>query len=304
MRKVLVTLILAATAMTPVTASAQDEGDGPAERVRQQRSEQSVRPNAVHRAERVEQRQQRVEQRQQRIEQRTARQESRQQPQPQVEAEQGVPIRAINRRGERNLSRSTNGGVGATTQSGRGEWRQERREDRQDWRQDRREDRRDWRQERREDRQDWQRDGRQDPGEWRHERREDRRDWRQDRREDRRDWRQDRRSDRRDWRREWNRSSWRNDRRYDWHSWRYRNRSLFRLSPYYSPYRNWGYSRFSIGLFLEPLFYSNRYWLNDPYQYRLPPAPPGTRWIRYYNDVLLVDTWSGEVVDVIYNFFW
>jgi len=28
------------------------------------------------------------------------------------------------------------------------------------------------------------------------------------------------------------------------------------------------------------------------------------RWIRYYDDALLVDTWNGEVVDVIYNFFW
>ncbi|WP_409574764.1 RcnB family protein [Sphingopyxis sp. PET50] len=30
----------------------------------------------------------------------------------------------------------------------------------------------------------------------------------------------------------------------------------------------------------------------------------GYRWVRYYNDALLVDTYSGEVVDVIYDFFW
>ena len=28
------------------------------------------------------------------------------------------------------------------------------------------------------------------------------------------------------------------------------------------------------------------------------------RWVRYYDDVLLVDIYSGEVVDVIYDFFW
>ena len=28
------------------------------------------------------------------------------------------------------------------------------------------------------------------------------------------------------------------------------------------------------------------------------------RWIRYYDDALLVDTYSGEVVDVIHRFFW
>lgn len=108
----------------------------------------------------------------------------------------------------------------------------------------------------------------------------------------------------RQWHREWDRTGWRNDRRYDWQNWRYRNRSLFNLSRYYSPYRNWGYNRFSIGFFLPSLFYSQRYWIGDPWQYRLPHAPPGTQWVRYYNDVLLVDTWTGEVVDVIYDFFW
>ena len=73
---------------------------------------------------------------------------------------------------------------------------------------------------------------------------------------------------------------------------------------YYSPYRGYGYNRLSIGLILDSLFYSNRYWLNDPYQYRLPAAPYGTQWVRYYNDVVLVDTYTGEVLDVIENFFW
>ena len=77
-----------------------------------------------------------------------------------------------------------------------------------------------------------------------------------------------------------------------------------RIGRYYAPYRDWSYNRFSIGVFLDSLFYDQRYWIGDPYQYRLPPAPPGTQWVRYYNDVLLVDTWSGEVVDVIYDFFW
>jgi hypothetical protein len=102
---------------------------------------------------------------------------------------------------------------------------------------------------------------------------------------------------------DWNRG-WRNDRRYDWNGWRRGNRNRFHLSPYYSPYRNWNYSRFSIGFFLEPLFYSNRYWIGDPWQYRLPPAAYGTQWVRYYDDVLLVDIYTGEVLDVIHDFFW
>ena len=38
--------------------------------------------------------------------------------------------------------------------------------------------------------------------------------------------------------------------------------------------------------------------------YQLPYAPPGTQWVRYYNDVLLVDMYTGQVVDVIHGFFW
>jgi hypothetical protein len=113
-----------------------------------------------------------------------------------------------------------------------------------------------------------------------------------------------RRGDRnRNWRNDWNRG-WRNDNRYNWSSWRSRNRHAYHLSPYYSPYRNWRYQRFSVGLFLDSLFYSQRYWIGDPWQYRLPAAPYGTQWVRYYNDVLLVDVYTGEVVDVIYDFFW
>ena len=63
-------------------------------------------------------------------------------------------------------------------------------------------------------------------------------------------------------------------------------------------------TRFNIGFSLSSLFYSSRYWINDPGYYRLPPAYGGTRWIRYYNDALLVDTYSGEVIDVINDFFW
>ncbi len=119
-----------------------------------------------------------------------------------------------------------------------------------------------------------------------------------------RDRRGDRWSDRGDRRRgSWNRN-WRGDNRFDWQRYRYSNRHLFRSGGYYAPYRNYRYNRLSIGLILDSLFYSNRYWLSDPYQYRLPPAPYGTQWVRYYDDVVLVDVYTGEVLDVIHDFFW
>ena len=99
------------------------------------------------------------------------------------------------------------------------------------------------------------------------------------------------------------RPNWRNNQRYDWSDYRRHHRSMYHQRSYRDPF-GWRYQLFSIGWRLWPNYYSSSYWINDPWMYRLPPAPPGTRWIRYYNDVLLVDMWSGEVVDVIHNFFW
>jgi Ni/Co efflux regulator RcnB len=96
---------------------------------------------------------------------------------------------------------------------------------------------------------------------------------------------------------------WRRDHRYDWRSHRSHHRSLFRLGHYYDPY-GWNYRRWSIGYSLWPSYYGSNYWLNDPWQYRLPPAYGPYRWVRYYDDALLVNIYDGQVVDVIYNFFW
>jgi hypothetical protein len=129
----------------------------------------------------------------------------------------------------------------------------------------------------------------------------DRRDndrWRNDRRDNDR-WRNDRRDDSRQWNR-----SWRNDSRYDWQRYRTYNRNIYHLRPYYSPYRNYSYRRLSIGFYLDPLFFGQDYLIGDPGYYRLPDVYGPYRWVRYYDDALLVDVYTGEVVDVIYDFFW
>lgn len=186
---------------------------------------------------------------------------------------------------------------------------------RQEWRNDRRDgrqDARDVRQDRREVRQD-SRDVRQDRRDWRN----DRQDWRNDRNDNRwndnnrrYDNRWDGNRDRLDARARWSDqrrwdNGWRNDRRYDWQNYRSRYRNVYHMPRYYAPYGwNYGYRSFSIGIFLDSLLYSNGYWLDDPYRYRLPPAYGSLRWIRYYDDALLVDIRDGYVVDVIHNFFW
>ena len=137
----------------------------------------------------------------------------------------------------------------------------------------------------------------------------------------RQDWRDDRRDQRQAYARgyragdhnyggagrdhnRWDNRGWRSDNRYDWYGYRAANRNVYRLGRYYAPYNDHRYSQIGIGFRLGSGFYSNRYWINDPWQYRLPAAYGPYRWIRYYDDALLVDIYTGEVVDAINNFFW
>ncbi|KPP80600.1 MAG: RcnB family protein [Erythrobacter sp.] len=141
---------------------------------------------------------------------------------------------------------------------------------------------------------------------------ERRRDWRDERRRDvRREIRRERRdafrsgvrAERRASFRRWDRR-WRNDNRFGWRNYRRAHRQHFRLGRYYAPFRAHRYSRIGIGWQLDRLFFQPRFFINDPWAFRLPPVYGPYRWVRYYDDVLLVDVHSGQVVDVIYDFFW
>lgn len=102
----------------------------------------------------------------------------------------------------------------------------------------------------------------------------------------------------------WNRD-WRRDNRYDWQAYRFSNRNFYRQSRYYDPFGSrYGYQRFSIGIRIGSSYYNDRYWISDPVAYRLPYADGPYRWVRYYDDVLLIDLRDGAVVDVIHDFFW
>jgi hypothetical protein len=99
------------------------------------------------------------------------------------------------------------------------------------------------------------------------------------------------------------RSDWRRDRNHDWRGYRDRNRSLFHLGFYYDPF-GYNYRRYDLGWTMWPSYYSDRYWLQDPWAYRLPLVGGSYRWVRYWDDAVLVDLRTGRVVDVIYDFFW
>lgn len=89
--------------------------------------------------------------------------------------------------------------------------------------------------------------------------------------------------------------------RNDWRSYRYSNRELYRGGRWNSPYR---YRSFSPGVRIGVGYYQPRYYVNDYGRYRLPRPGYNQRWVRHYNDVLLIDVRSGFVRDVIRGFYW
>jgi Ni/Co efflux regulator RcnB len=128
--------------------------------------------------------------------------------------------------------------------------------------------------------------------------RHDRRDVRQDRREIRRD-RGDRhevRQDRRDVRQD------RRDLRFDRRDNRQDRRGIreHRRNAYVAPYRGWSYRPVTVGFRLRPAFYSPRYYISDYGLYHLrAPHSRWLRWIRYGDELLLVNIRTGRVLQAV-----
>lgn len=131
---------------------------------------------------------------------------------------------------------------------------------------------------------------RRDNREIRHDQREVRRDVnRGDYREARRDQREVR-EDRR-------------DRNQDWRDYRNAHRDQYRRPAYVGP-RGYRYRPVAVGYRFAPAYYHSRYWVNDYARYRLPAPGYGRRWVRYGNDVVLINVRNGAVIQVFGSFFW
>ena len=87
----------------------------------------------------------------------------------------------------------------------------------------------------------------------------------------------------------------------DWRRYRDQRRDLYARGNWNAPFR---YQQFRPGARITPAFYDNRFVIADPWRYHLPPARGYTRWVRHYNDVLLIDYRRGYVVDVVRGFFY
>lgn len=59
-----------------------------------------------------------------------------------------------------------------------------------------------------------------------------------------------------------------------------------------------------MGYRFQPAYYNSRYWVSDYGRYRLAPPRAGHRWVRYGNDVAMVNMRSGRVAVVYNSFFW
>lgn len=90
--------------------------------------------------------------------------------------------------------------------------------------------------------------------------------------------------------------------REDWRDYRRRNPATFRRGDY-TPPRGRRYAPLRAGAQVRPEFYASRYWVNNPTVYRLPRPAAGMRYIRYGNDVLLINARTGRVARVYGNFF-
>jgi Ni/Co efflux regulator RcnB len=122
--------------------------------------------------------------------------------------------------------------------------------------------------------------------------RDERRDVRQaERHGDRRDVREERRDLR----------EARQERREDWQDYRRSHRDVYRGGNWRAPFR---YQAWNSGARLRPAYYSSRYYISDPSRYRLSRPGVNMRWVRHYNDVMLVNVRTGRVVQVHRSFFW
>ena len=107
----------------------------------------------------------------------------------------------------------------------------------------------------------------------------------------------------RDWRGDRGHQDWRSDNRFRNYERNVDAQRHFHFGHYERP-RGWYPRRWAFGEFLPSVFWSSNYWINDFSAFGLPYPPPGCTWVRYGDDALLIDRYTGEIVQVIYGIFY
>jgi Ni/Co efflux regulator RcnB len=89
--------------------------------------------------------------------------------------------------------------------------------------------------------------------------------------------------------------------REDWRDYKQRNRNVFRGSRFNAPFR---YRTFNNGVAIGQSYYAPRYRVSNYANYRLPQPGRYQTYVRHYNDVLLVNTRTGRVIQAYRGFYW
>jgi len=77
----------------------------------------------------------------------------------------------------------------------------------------------------------------------------------------------------------------------------------FHVGRYHAPYgffaRSWGF-----GDILPRGWYGPDYFIDDFLDFDLPYPPPGYEWVRVGDDALMIDEYTGRIVQVVRGIFW
>ena len=94
----------------------------------------------------------------------------------------------------------------------------------------------------------------------------------------------------------------RQETREDLQDFRRTHRDLYRQGNYGGP-RGYRYRPVNVGYRFAPEYYGRNYWVSDYGRYRLARPGYNQQWVRYGNDVVLIDLRSGRVLQVYSRFF-
>jgi Ni/Co efflux regulator RcnB len=90
--------------------------------------------------------------------------------------------------------------------------------------------------------------------------------------------------------------------REDWRDYKRAHPATYRRPAYVGP-RGYAYRPVSVGYRFAPAYYGSRYVIADYGRYRLPRPYANSRWVRYGNDVVMVNVRTGSTLVVYRGFF-
>ena len=76
----------------------------------------------------------------------------------------------------------------------------------------------------------------------------------------------------------------------------------YRVGPYHPP-EGWRNQRWAYGQILPRAYWGSQYYIGDYWLFGLEVPPGGYEWVRSGDDALLIDSNTGEILQVEYNVF-